>query len=178
MGISFNLEQFLGLYVLWPLHFLKDFRSLHFFKDCRPVILENVSQPWLASCLLMIKFSLCTFGKNTTEMVFALSQSFTSRDPWYAFVPLLVITLITCWRWCLTIIFPHKYLVGGCPVTICVLFFIKHPPTSFSIHYYAIIPLLLWWKPNGYFLIPLFSLHLFVGIPLQGRTIPFIYLRL
>lgn len=115
-----------------------------FKKDFRPVILENVSQSGFAWCLRMIKFRLCTFGKNTTEMMFHLSQCFRSRGRWCAFVPLLaVLTLITYLRWYLpsfykVTVFPFQFKVscGKIPWNHRnVLIFIKHSPTSFSVYW-------------------------------------------
>lgn len=64
----FNLEYLLDLTLLFMTFTLKKKK-----KDFRTVILENVSQPGFTWYLLVMKLGLCTFGKNTAEMVFCLS---------------------------------------------------------------------------------------------------------
>ena len=96
------------------------------------------------------------------------------------------------WRWCALVTcfmevspprsycFPlwiNTHLVEVFPENVCVLFSLHiHPSVLVSINDFCLKKLLLWWKPNGYFLVPLFLLYLLAGIPVWGRVFLLNYL--
>lgn len=72
------------------LHLSLTFHDLDIFKECRPVILQNIPQFGFSDAF-SFRFSLCIFGRNIAEMMLCFSQYILLGDTRCQFVPLLVI---------------------------------------------------------------------------------------
>lgn len=73
---------------LWSWHFRGELSSSF----------HRYTSVWFFSYSLMIKFTLCIFGKNSAQTVLCLSQCIESGGKWCGFVSKML-TLITLLRW-------------------------------------------------------------------------------